>query len=313
MTRTIKPSAGPRLLFLLILLGLACAAPGDDAVSNGPLESLGPKPEDEEDLRSIFLRDASVILPRGTWDLEVGLEYRRAKTDELPFDSDLTRQVRLPLTARFGIRKGMEGIVSVPLIYSYREVSEGGTVDSDDEFGLGDVTTGVSFQIMKEKASWPELLGTVQVRAPSGEDPYRGDGTEPLFGSGHWALAASLQWVRTADPLVLFGGIGYLHQFSRHANGQKYEPGPGLQYSMGLGFSVNDDVSLSGRFAGLLQGNWDVDGETVEGSSYEPMTLRVAATMRCRRNTYIEPEVTFGLNDDAPDVFVGVALIRRVP
>ncbi|HPY49851.1 MAG TPA: hypothetical protein PLO68_08325, partial [Sedimentisphaerales bacterium] len=115
------------------------------------------------------------------------------------------------------------------------------------------------------------------------------------------------------DPLVLFGGIGYLHQFSRHANGQKYEPGPGLQYSMGLGFSVNDDVSLSGRFAGLLQGNWDVDGETVEGSSYEPMTLRVAATMRCRRNTYIEPEVTFGLNDDAPDVFVGVALIRRVP
>ena len=139
----------------------------------------------------------------------------------------------------------------------------------------------------------------IKVRAPSGEDPYRGDGTEPLFGSGHWALAASLQWVRTADPLVLFGGIGYLHQFSRHANGQKYEPGPGLQYSMGLGFSVNDDVSLSGRFAGLLQGNWDVDGETVEGSSYEPMTLRVAATMRCRRNTYIEPEVTFGLNDDA--------------
>jgi len=313
MTRSIRPSAGPWLLFLFILLGLAGAAPGDDASSNGPLESLGPKPEDEEDLRSVFLRDASVILPRGTWDLEVGLEYRRAKMDELPFDSDLTRQVRLPLTARFGIRKGMEGLVSVPLIHSYREVSEGGTVDSDDEFGLGDVTTGVSFQIMQEKASWPELLGTVQVRAPSGEDPYRDDGTAPPLGSGHWALAASLQWVRTADPLVLFGGIGYLHQFSRHANGRKYEPGPGLQYSMGLGFSVNDDVSLSGRFAGLLQGNWDIDDETVEGSSYEPMTLRVAATMRCRRNTYVEPEVSFGLNDDAPDVFVGVALIRRVP
>ena len=139
MTRTIKSSAGPWLLFLFILLGLACAAPGDDAASNGPLESLGPKPEDEEDLRSVFLRDASVILPRGTWDLEVGLEYRRAKTDELPFDSDLTRQVRLPLTARHP--QGLEGIVSVPLIHSYRARSPRVNRGLRRELGLGDVTT----------------------------------------------------------------------------------------------------------------------------------------------------------------------------
>jgi hypothetical protein len=86
-----------------------------------------------------------------------------------------------------------------------------------------------------------------------------------------------------------------------------------VQYSMGLGFSVNDDVSLSGRFAGVLQGNWEIDDEKVEGSSYEPMTLRVAATMRCRRHTYLEPAVSFGLNDDAADVFVGAALILRLP
>jgi len=311
MAHTIESSTRQRLLCLGVLLGLVCAALGSEASSEEALESLGP--EDEEDLRTVFLRDASVILPPGTWDFEVGLEYRRAKTDEFLSDSDLTRQIRLPLTARFGIRKGLEGLVSIPLIYSYREVSEDSTVNSDDDTGLGDVSTGVSFQIMQEKSSWPELLGTIQVRAPSGEDPYRSDGNQPTLGSGHWALAASLQWVRSVDPLVLFGGIGYVHQFSRNASGRKYAPGPGLQYSMGLGFSVNDDVSLSGRFAGLLQGNWEVDGEKVEGSSYEPMTLRVAATMRCRRKTYLEPAVTFGLNDDAPDVFIGADLIMRIP
>jgi len=313
MTHAMAPSARTWFLFLGVLLILAGAALGSDASSDDALKSLGPKPEDEEDLRSIFLRDASVILPPGVWDLEVGLEYRRGKTEELLTDSDLTRQVRLPLTARFGIRKGLEGLISVPVIHSYRELSESGVVTSDDETGLGDVNAGVSFQIMQEKTSWPELLGTVQVRAPSGEDPYRGGGTRPPLGSGHWALASSLQWVKTTDPLVLFGGIGYVHQFSRHAAGRKYEPGPGLQYSMGLGFSINDDVSLSGRFSGLLQGNWEIDGEKAEGSSYEPMTLRVAATMRCKRNTYIEPEVTFGLNDDAPDVSIGAALVMRVP
>jgi Putative MetA-pathway of phenol degradation len=313
MTQTIRPFSKRSLLLLCFLLSVACVAQGSADSSDTPLDSLGPKPEDEEDLRSVFLRDASVILPPGTWDLEVGLEYRRAKTDDLLSSSDLTRQIRMPLTARFGIRKGLEGLVSVPLIHSYREVSESGTINSDDETGLGDVSMGASFQIMQEKTSWPELLGSVQVRAPSGDDPYRGGGTRPPLGSGHWALAASLQWVRTTDPLVLFGGIGYVHQFSRDSAGRKYQPGPGVQYSMGLGFSVNDDVSLSGRFAGVLQGNWEIDDETVEGSSYEPMTLRVAATMRCRRNMYLEPAVSFGLNDDAADVFVGASLIMRVP
>jgi hypothetical protein len=288
-------------------------AHGSADSSDTPLDSLGPKPKDEEDLRSVFLRDASAILSPGTWDLEAGLEYRRAKIVDPLSGSDLTRQVRMPLTARFGIRKGLEGMVSVPLIHSYREVSEGGVFHSDDETGLGDVSAGASFQIMQEKTSWPELLGSVQVRAPSGEDPYRGDGTEPTFGSGHWAVAGSLQWVRTTDPLVLFGSIGGFYQFSRHYGGQKYQPGPGLQYSMGLGFSVNDDVSLSGRFAGVLQGNWEIDDEEMEGSSYEPMTLRLAVTMRCPRKTFLEPHVTFGLNDDAPDVSVGAALIMRVP
>jgi hypothetical protein len=253
MTETLGPAGTKLLLAFFLVLGLACVAYGDASEPNTPLASLGPKPEEEEDLRTVFLRNASVILSPGTWDLEVGLDYRRGKTEAVG-DTELTRQLRMPMTARFGIVEGWEGAISVPLIYSYRESYDVMTfdADSDDEMGLGDLTGGVSFQLMEEQPSWPEMIGTVQVRAPTGEDPYRGRGNEPPLGSGHWAVGTSLQFVRTADPLILFWGIGYFHRFSERSAGLKYEPGEGVEYNMGLGFSVNDDVSLSGRFAGVF-------------------------------------------------------------
>jgi hypothetical protein len=315
MRRPIGPSGKRLLLFLCILLGLVGVAQGDanePNEPNTPLESLGPEPEEEEDLSSIYLRNTSVILPPGTWDLEVEMNYRRGKSGPLD-DSDLNRQFRMPMTARFGICRGWEGSVSAPLIYSYRELSDGVNVNSDEDIGFGDVTAGASFQVAEEKPSWPEMVGTFQVRAPTGRDPYRGAGDEADLGSGHWTVSTGLQFVRTTDPLVLFWGIGYIHQFSERSHGQKYEPGEGVTYNMGLGFSVNDDVSLSGRFAGVYQGDWEIDGDKVEGTSYEPMSLRLAATLRYRRRVYLEPAVSFGLNDDAPDVVAGVALITRLP
>jgi hypothetical protein len=313
MARLSGTSAKKLLVAFCIFLELAGVTHGESGAPDGPLESLGPKPKEEEDLRTVFLRNTSVILPPGVVDMEVGVDYRRGKTEGPLDDSDLTRQFRVPLTARFGIVKGWEGVVSAPLIYSYREMSDGVTVDSDDDTGFGDVTSGVSFQVTEERASWPEMIGSLQVRAPTGADPYRGDGNQPTLGSGHWAVAASLQFVRTVDPLVLFWGIGYIHQFSERSGGLKYEPGEGVEYNMGLGFSVNDDVSLSGRFAGVYQGDWEIDGRKAEGTSFEPMTLRLAATVRCRRQVFLEPAVSFGLNDDAPDVAVGAALIKRLP
>jgi len=311
MRRPIGPSGKRLLLSLCILLGLVGVAQGAADDPNSPLESLGPEPEEEEDLSSIYLRNTSVILPPGTWDLEVGLDYRRGKSGPL-VDSDLTRQFRVPVAARFGICRGWEGSVSAPLIYSYRELSDGTNVNSDEDMGLGDVTAGASFQVAEEKPSWPEMVGTIQVRAPTGRDPYRGAGDEAVLGSGHWTVATGLQFVRTTDPLVLFWGIGYLHQFSERSDGLKYEPGEGVTYNMGLGFSVNDDVSLSGRFAGVYQGDWKIGGEKEEGTSQEPMSLRLAATLRYRRRVYLEPAVSFGLNDDAPDIVVGVSLVKRL-
>jgi len=237
MTRPIGPSAKRLLWSLCILLALAGVAHAGAEEPNTPLESLGPEPEEEEDLSSIYLRNTSVILAPGTWDLEVGLDYRRGKEGPLD-DSDLTRQFRMPMTARFGISRRWEGSVSVPLIYSYRELWDGVSLNSDEAIGFGDVTAGASVQLAEEKPSWPEMVGTIQVRAPTGRDPYRGAGDEAALGAGHWMVATNLQFVRVTDPLVLFWGIGYIHQFSERSAGQKYEPGEAVTYNMGLMFQA---------------------------------------------------------------------------
>ncbi|MBO7941704.1 hypothetical protein JTP77_038285, partial [Streptomyces sp. S9] len=78
------------------------------------------------------------------------------------------------------------------------------------------------YQWVKESQRWPDIVTSLRVRAPTGRDPFglkliQPDGDNNNLnipeslptGSGVWAATFNVSALRTYDPVILFGNIGY--------------------------------------------------------------------------------------------------------
>jgi hypothetical protein len=116
---------------------------------------------------------------------------------------------------------------------------------------------------------------------------------------------------------VFFYGLGYTFRFQNEfgpGDQIEVEPGDQVFYRFGAGFAVNPHVTLSAAFTGSVLGHDDVNGREVPGSVREPMSVRLAATIGRREASkthrsfkLVEPFVSFGLNEDSIDTFIGVS------
>jgi hypothetical protein len=277
----------------------------------GQPKPIGQKPEDEEDIRKIFLRQNTVLLRPRQAEIEGGLTYLGNQSVSSVANFKF-RQFQLPLTLRVGLLDRIEGFVAMPFAYSQQELSFADSSTKKDKTGIGDATAGLNFEIIQESARWPELITVLRVRAPTGDQP-NAEGLS--LGSGHWAGAVGLQFIKSVDPVVLFWGIQYTHEFaSQHFyndGSHNVQPGETIGYNFGFGFAVNENVSLSAQVSGSYQWETQSDGRTIPGSSTEPVSLRAALTYRISKKSYIEPSVTFGFNNDTPNFIIGLSATRR--
>jgi hypothetical protein len=84
------------------------------------------------------------------------------------------------------------------------------------------------------------------------------------------------------------------------------EPGTIWNYSFGVGFAVNDRVTLSTRFLGAYAEEVRIDRERVFGTNFEPMTLRMAATISKPNKRLVEPFTEFGLSEGTVSNYFGI-------
>jgi hypothetical protein len=295
-------------------VGDADSASGSSIQDNGSEldERLGEPPE--EDYRQVFLREVLVLLEPGQVQLEFSLEYLR---DE--FSNIRTRAGSFSTVARVGLPHQIEVFLDLPLSLSKQEAfasEDGITSIEEQDSGIGDVSAGLNFALVRESANWPHILGTLIYSEPTGDDV---DPTGPLgavLGPGAIALnqgrrsaTAGVTLVRSSDPAVLFGGFLFTYFDDESVSGVEIEDGHLFIYRFGMGFAVNDQLTLSGLFSGAFKTQTKLEGERVLGSDVEPMTLRSGLTYAFSRNQYIEPAVTFGLNDDAADAVLNLAYL----
>jgi hypothetical protein len=132
-------------------------------------------------------------------------------------------------------------------------------------------------------------------------------------GNGFWNLSASLNMVRTYDPIVVFGGLGYRHDFPEDFFGREIQPGESFTFNYGIAFAISDDTSLTAQFNAIAQSETRVDGITIPNSNTEAMSLRLALIRRTSKRARIQPFVTFGLTDDATDVLIGMIFTQDIP
>lgn len=273
--------------------------------------SIGQRPQEEEDIRRIFLRQSSVLLRPGEKEFEVRFDYLANQLPAAVYNARF-RHFQLPLGFRIGIMEGLEGSVSIPFTHAEQEIFLFPGSVTRKTTGIGDTSLGINYEIFRETARRPDITTTLRIRAPTGDEP---DEEGLSTGSGHWAGSLGLQFIKTTDPVVLFWGIRYTHEFpaTHFFNDGVYEvrPGDTVDYNFGFGFAVNGYVSLSAQVLGAYQWETSVDGHRLTGTSGEPVSLRSALTYRVSRETYIEPSLTMGLNDETPDFILGIAATRR--
>jgi hypothetical protein len=260
--------------------------------------------EAEEAKRELdqFIRAQKLLFKPGEVQLEFGAFYaHEAETDRVSPVGPLfnTRFAQTNVLIRYGLAEDLEFDFGVPLVYTEQERDFRPLVPSSFTrqagVGLGDINWAFRYAALHEDRGLPEVTLNVHAKADTGDE---GRG----LGTGHWNVGSGVSLVKTIDPVVFFGSLGYTSTLEQG----DVDLGDQILYSIGMGFSLNDRVSLSMTMAGAAIRRTEVNGNEIGGSGLDINSLQFTTTVQLAKRVYVEPFVGFGLTDEAPDFLVGI-------
>lgn len=268
-----------------------------------------PKP-DERPIN--FLRTEAVLLKPGQAQFDLGIRYDTNSFQYPTIDGlDIVtaeirqRDITTPLGIRYGVVDNLQFFAATVAGFSSQELFTPFTDFHDNSSGIGDVNFGFNYAMPICCEDDPQVVWTIEANAPTGNFPsilYR---PSAGLGSGHWAAGASVLLIQTYDPLVVFGGVGYRYILGRERDDFYIEPGHQAFYQLGVGFSVNSDITLSTTLFGSVRNEIQVNGQGIPGTDSDSINLRFALTKTdCHK--IIEPFIVIGVTDIANDASLGI-------
>lgn len=263
------------------------------------------------------------------------IDVQQTKSDLFNFD----------LTARLGVTDRLQFDLSVPTIYRSSKFFSGGvggaagTVSEArvSEGDIGDISLGASYHLVRESGSTPDLIINGRLKAPTGKDPYGIKIIQPdpsnnnlnvpeslPTGNGLWALSLGVSAIKTVDPAILFANVGIIHNFARDfddisTRAGVVQPGRvdlrnGFTWGAGVGFAVNERMSMSFSFNQFLQqaARTRLAGQgwqKIVGSDANAATFNFGLNYAMGTKTNLVTSLGIGLTPDAPDFSINL----RVP
>ncbi|KPA99015.1 MULTISPECIES: transporter [Pseudomonas] len=271
-----------------------------------------------------FLTGSTVLLSPGKVELDLSSTYKQSRTQySLPAagyfqkSSYSARQLELRPTIRAGLYEGVEVYASVPMTYSrVQDVSSNEYIRSTSSWDMADISFGGQYQLTQETESTPAISATFDVSAPTGRKKYNSfsdSWKDPLNnGSGHWSVAPGLAFVRSTDPAILFGGFNYQYFFANKVDGYDVQPGWVVNTYFGVGFALNERLSLGSRFSYSYSSNMKAEHETIYGSDSDPMDITLNVSYRLSESWLISPSITYGLNNDSGPAALSISLKKNL-
>ena len=251
------------------------------------------------------------------------------------------------VTARYGLTDRFSIEASLPYVFRDTRFVSGGAGGASSSLsevtvrsqGIGDVTLAAYYQIAKETARWPDVVASVRIKAPTGRDPFglkliqaEGDNSnlnvpaELPTGSGIWSVTGNVSFLRTYDPVILFGNLGYT--WNRAQDFDDISPvlnavaparvslGQVFELSGGVAIALNDRAAVSLSVATAMQAATHTrapgqDGESrVPGSSSNSTALNVGASYVLPSGWTFSGQLAAGLTPDSPNYVLAVRTSR---
>lgn len=309
------------------------AANGEPPAEPAAAPTLPPADREKEAKEArrqldLFLREQKLLFKRGEVQLELGTSYSKDTSERFiaPAGGDLNfaltetefRAADATFLVRYGLADDLELNFDIPLLYVEQEARflGGGGVEDDDS-GLDDVGLGLRYALLREEGLRPDVILSLATRAPTGNVdvglapvgvPPQGTRSDIGLDIDSWSLGGAVTLLKTVDPVVFFAQAGYTKTYE---DGD-IDPGDQIPYAFGLGFSLNDRISLRAAMTGAYIDEIEIAGQKIEDSDLEINGLQFTATGRLSKNLFIEPFVGFGLTEDATDFSVGLNILYTV-
>ncbi|QQP94817.1 transporter [Lysobacter enzymogenes] len=241
------------------------------------------------------------------------------------------------LSGRYGLSDRLSLEASLPYVYRDSRFVSGGaggasSVVSEVRMrsqGVGDASVAAYYQWVKESQRWPDIVTSLRVRAPTGRDPFglkliQPDGDNNNLnipedlptGSGVWAATFNVSALRTYDPVILFGNIGYTYNqpadfddispVAEQVSPARVALGNTVQLSGGLAIALNDRSAVSFSVATAATGATHITApgaakRRVAGSSSNSTTLNIGASYVLPSGWTFNGQIAAGLTPDAPN------------
>jgi len=238
---------------------------------------------------------------------------------------------------RYGITDRINLEANIPYVYRDSKFISGGAGGGSTEIsevkasasGIGDASMAAYYQLVKESARWPDLVTSLRVRAPTGRDPFgikliAADPTndnlnvpaELPTGTGLWSVTLAMSALRTYDPVILFGNLGYTYYIPKsfddispvldQVQPAKVKLGNPLQISGGLAIALNDRAAVSFSVSSSIAPTTyvkplDARYGRVPGSSTNTTTLNIGASYLLPSGWSLNAQLASGLTPDSPN------------
>ena len=252
------------------------------------------------------------------------------------------------LAARWGVTPRLTLNLDVPYVARktvYQKGGAGGAAGSIAQeettgSGIGDTTFSANFLMLPETPGRPETVFNFGLTAPTGQEPYgipwivleRDDDQfirfavpeEQPTGNGAWQTSIGVSAVKTSDPAILYGNIGYTYSFESSYDDIDNNPatvnpgdvklGDSFYFGAGVAFAFNErtsfSMSLSNRLSARTKTRYDGQPwAKVIGSDANSALFNLGVTYALNDHATMVGLLGIGLTPDAPDFTLGF----RVP
>jgi hypothetical protein len=276
-----------------------------------PVAQTGQSPatigqKEEKRPEQTFVRSEQVVLPKGKLETELGVTYYDNSHANLFVPGLRDRVLVFPFTARYAFTDRLLAVVTVPGAVAWRDIPTATGIRTYETSGLGDISFGAQYQIFTERLIRPALMFFLLGASDTGKGGFLLPSTQTPLGTGFWQINPGISFVKTVDPVVLFGSLSYTHFFEKSG----FQPGEAVNPLLGVGFAVNDEIALSFKLAGSIITQPQFHGHTF-GETLSPFTFYFTLDKYITNVSYLEPSVGIGLTSDAPDFSFALNYVYR--